>query len=150
MADLKRMGEEAGFEAVGTYIASGNLLFRSDESEAAVRAALEARLEAYAGKRVAIHVRTAEELAALVARNPFPDRAPNRVLAILIEGAPPADTLERITGRQGEEIALGLREIFVHYGEGQADSKLRIPAAAQGTARNMNTLARLAARTAAL
>ena len=150
MADLKRMGEEAGFEAVSTYIASGNLVFRSDKSESAVRKLLEEKLEAYAGKRVAVHVRTAEELAALIKRNPFPDRPPNRVLAMLIEGTPPADTLERVAGQRDEEIALGEREIFVHYGEGQADSKLRIPAAADGTGRNMNTIAKLAELTAKL
>jgi uncharacterized protein (DUF1697 family) len=150
MADLKRMGEEAGFEAVSTYIASGNLIFRSDYDESAVRKALEDKLEVYAGKRVAVHVRTAEELAALIKRNPFSDRPPNRVVAMLIEGAPPADTLDRVSGRQEEEIALGAREIFIHYGDGQADSKLRIPAAADGTGRNMNTIAKLAELTAKL
>ncbi|MBO9579806.1 MAG: DUF1697 domain-containing protein [Sphingobium sp.] len=148
MADLKRMGEEAGFEAVATYIASGNLIFRSDKSESAVRKALEEKLAAYAGKRVTVHVRTAEELAALARRNPFAHCPPNRVIAILIEKAPPADTLEGVTGQGEEEIALGEREIFVHYGEGQANSKLRIPAASDGTGRNMNTIAKLAALTA--
>jgi uncharacterized protein (DUF1697 family) len=150
MADLKRLAEEAGFEAVSTYIASGNLIFRSDKSESVVRRALEEKLEAYAGKRVAIHVRTAEELAALAKRNPFARCPPNRVVAMLIEDAPPADALERVRGRKEEEIALGEREIFIHYGEGQADSKLRIPAAADGTARNMNTIAKLAELTAKL
>ncbi|HEY1125431.1 MAG TPA: DUF1697 domain-containing protein [Sphingobium sp.] len=150
MVDLKRMGEEAGFESVSTYIASGNLIFRSDADETAVRNAIEKRLEAYAGKRVAVHVRTAEELADLVKRNPFPQCPPNRVVAMLIEGAPPADALERVSGRKDEDIALGEREIFIHYGEGQADSRLRIPAAADGTARNMNTIAKLAELTAKL
>jgi len=46
MAELTRIGEEAGFAQVRTYIASGNLLFDSDKEEATVKAALEARLEA--------------------------------------------------------------------------------------------------------
>ena len=150
MADLKRMGEEAGFEAVSTYIASGNLIFRSDKGEAAVRALLEEKIAAYAGKPVAVHVRTAEELAALSARNPFPDSPPNRVVAILLDGAPPGDAIETVKGRKDEELVLGEREIFVFYGDGMADSKLRIPAADTGTARNMNTVAKLAALTAAL
>lgn len=150
MADLKRLGEEAGFEGVSTYIASGNLIFRSGESEGVVRKAIEEKLEAYAGKRVAVHVRTAEELADLVRRNPFAQCPPNRVVAMLIEGAPPADALEHVSGRKDEEIALGEREIFIHYGDGQADSRLRIPAAADGTARNMNTIAKLAELTAKL
>ena len=37
-----------------------------------------------------------------------------------------------------------MREIYVHYGEGMGKSKLRIPAAKAGAARNMNTVAKLA------
>ncbi len=148
MADLKRMAQDAGFEAVATYIASGNLVFRSALGEAAVRAALEDRLAAYAGKRVDVFVRTAGELAALAARNPFAGRAPNRVVALLLHEAPPADFMARVTGQDAEEIVPGEREIFVHYGEGMARSRLRIPV--QCTARNMNTVAKLAALTAAL
>jgi uncharacterized protein (DUF1697 family) len=41
-------------------------------------------------------------------------------------------------------MALGDREIFVHYGKGMGRPKLRIPAARTSTARNMNTVAKLA------
>jgi uncharacterized protein (DUF1697 family) len=41
-------------------------------------------------------------------------------------------------------MRLGKREIYVHYPSGMGRSKLRIPAAKAGTARNMNTVARLA------
>jgi len=145
MADLKRIGEKAGFARVRTYIASGNLLFDSDGNEAAVKAALEARLEAHAGKRIGVLVRAAAEMAAVGAANPFPDAAPNRVVAIFLDDAPPADALDRVTGRQNEELRLGEREIYVHYGDGMAHSKLRIADAREGTARNMNTVAKLAA-----
>ena len=47
-------------------------------------------------------------------------------------------------------MQLGVREIYVHYGSGMADTRLRIPAAATGTTRNMNTVAKLAAMSAAL
>ncbi len=43
-----------------------------------------------------------------------------------------------------ERVALGEREIYVHYSSGIGGSKLRIPAALAGTARNMKTVARLA------
>jgi uncharacterized protein (DUF1697 family) len=49
-----------------------------------------------------------------------------------------------VSGQQTEEIALGTREIYVHYANGIANSKLKIQAAANGTARNMNTVATLA------
>lgn len=150
MADLKRMGVEAGFEAVSTYIASGNLIFRSDDDEATVRAAVERAIAAYAGKRVAVHVRSAADLKALLARNPYEHCAPNRTVAVLVDGPIPADAIEQARGRKDEEIALGEREIFIHYGDGMAHSRLGIPAGADGTARNINTLRKLAELTGAL
>ncbi len=50
----------------------------------------------------------------------------------------------RTRGQRDEQIQLGHREIYVHYGEGMSTSKLVIPAAKTGTARNMNTVATLA------
>ena len=58
--------------------------------------------------------------------------------------APPADTLAEIRGQKDEKVKLGRREIYVHYGDGMGTSKLVIPAAKTGTARNMNTIATLA------
>ena len=49
-----------------------------------------------------------------------------------------------------EKLRLGLREIYVYYADGQGESKLKIPAAGNGTARNMNTVAKLAEMAAAL
>ena len=144
MSELKAMCEDAGFEHVRTYIASGNVVFRSKATEAQVRAAIESRLQAYAGKFVAVHVRTAAEMTAVAAANPFPKAAPNRVVAIFLDAAPPANTLDSITGLTDEVVKLGKREIYVHYGDGMANSKMKIPAAKNGTARNMNTVAKLA------
>jgi uncharacterized protein (DUF1697 family) len=144
MAELKAMCEEAGFEAVETYIASGNVVFESPRPEGEVKQALEARLAAYAGRSVGALVRTAAEMAEVLAGNPFPDAAPNRTVAIFLDAAPPPDALETATGRADEALGLGRREIYVSYGAGMGTSKLKIPAAAAGTSRNMNTVARLA------
>lgn len=150
MSDLKRLCEQAGFGKVRTYIASGNVVFESEATEPQVKAILEAALAAYAGKPVRVLVRTAAEMAAVLAGNPFPDAAPSRAVAIFLDELPMGDALERITGKNDEEVRLGRREIYVHYGSGMADSKLRIPAATSGTARNINTVAKLAAMAAAL
>jgi uncharacterized protein (DUF1697 family) len=144
MSDLKAICEELGFGAIRTYIASGNVVFASRKSEAAVKAALEKRLEAYAGKPVGVLVRTAVEMAQVLADNPFPKAAPNRTMAVFLDRAPPADTLAGVRGQKDEEIRLGRREIYIHYGEGMGKSKLVIAAAKAGTARNMNTVAVLA------
>ncbi len=145
MSELKAICEAAGFADVRTFIASGNVIFGSAKSEAQIKAALEARLKAHAGKPVGVLVRTAAELAAVLRANPFPEAAPNRTLAVFLDKPPPATCLAEISGQAGEEVRLGKREIYVHYGEGMAKSKLRIPAAADGTARNMNTIAKLTA-----
>jgi uncharacterized protein (DUF1697 family) len=148
MTDLKAMCEAAGFKAVRTYIASGNVVFESKLSETAVRKELERRLLAYAGKPVGVMVRTAAEMAEVSARNPFPHAPANHTVAIFLDAAPPADVLDSVSGRVDEEVGVGRREIYVTYGANMARSKLRIPAAKNGTARNMNTVAKLAAMAA--
>jgi uncharacterized protein (DUF1697 family) len=150
MSDLKSLCEELGFTNVRTYIASGNVVFASRKFEAAIKASLEKRLEAYAGKPLGVAVRSAAEIAQILADNPFPKLAPNRTVAIFLDHAPPPDTLAGIRGRKDELVELGRREIYVYYGEGMGKSKLVIPAAKTGTARNMNTVATLAEMAASL
>jgi uncharacterized protein (DUF1697 family) len=144
MADLRSICVDAGFTRVETYIASGNVVFDSRASAARVKAELEARLLAYAKKPVGVIVRTAAEIAALLATNPFPRAEGKFTHVIFLDAPPPRDALDRAVGRLNEEMRLGRREIFVHYPTGMGKSKLRIPAARSGTARNMNTVTRLA------
>jgi uncharacterized protein (DUF1697 family) len=150
MAELKNFCEELGFAQVRTYIASGNVVFESPQSEAAIKTALERRLEQYAGKPVGVLVRTAAELAEVARRNPYTEAPGNRVVAIFLDAPPDATTLHNLKHHKDEQLTLGAREIYVHYGEGMADSKLVIPAAKIGTARNLNTVAKLAALAAEL
>ncbi|AWV07916.1 DUF1697 domain-containing protein [Marilutibacter maris] len=143
MADLRALCVEAGFSDVRTYIASGNVVLRSTLPPDRVKATLERALETYMGRPVGVMVRTARELAGVLEDNPFPDAAPNRVVAVFLDAAPPADALMSVGGQRDERLALGRREIYIDYGSGMADSKLKVPASASGTARNMNTIARL-------
>ena len=150
MSELKAMCDELGFTSAKTYIASGNVVFKSGKSEAAIKSALEKRLETYAGKPVGVLIRTAAEMAQVAADNPFPKLAPNRTMALFLGRAPAADALEGIRGQKDEKIRLGRREIYIHYGEGMGSSKLVVPAAKVGTARNMNTVTTLAKMAAEL
>jgi uncharacterized protein (DUF1697 family) len=143
MADLKAMCCDAGFARVETYIASGNVVFECKAPAARVKSDLEKRLLAYAGKPVGVLVRTATEMHAVLTANPFPNAAPKHTYAIFLDEPPPRDALEKAVGANGEEMQLGVREIYVYYGNGMGGSKLRIPAAKSGTARNMNTVAKL-------
>lgn len=145
MQELKGIAEQLGFDNPRTYIASGNLIFASPKSEDAVRALLEKRLERHMGKPVPVMVRTASEMADVVAANPFTDAPGRRVLVTFLREPPPEDALEQARRLDGERLALGKREIYVDYcGTLLGRSKLVIPAGATGTARNMNTVAKLA------
>lgn len=148
MAELRAMCESIGCKQVRTYIASGNVVLDSRLGEASLKARLEDCLLNYAGKPVGVLIRSAAELAEVLAGNPFKAAAPNRTVAIFLDTKPPADTASQVSGLQGEELALGKREIYVHYSKGIAHSKLKIPAAQHGTARNMNTVATLVEWTA--
>jgi uncharacterized protein (DUF1697 family) len=149
MAGLKAICESAGFHAVRTYISSGNAVFLSNRDGPEVKAALEARLLSVTGIPVGVLVRTAAEMAEILARNPFPEAPGNRVTSIFLDHPTSSATLDGVTGQGSDEaIQLGHREIYVRYGAGMAASRLRIPAAKSGTARNMNTVAKLAAMAA--
>ena len=145
MAELRRIGEACGFANVRTFIASGNLLFDSDLGEAEAQARIEAGLEAFFGKSVAVFVRTATELAATAAANPFADDKPSRVMAHFIAWEPDAAMLAEARDVTGERMALGTRSIIISYGEGIGKTRLKLPAVRHGTARNMNSVAKLSA-----
>ena len=146
MADLKAIAEELGLESVRTYIASGNLVFRSNEPEEKLRQLLEKALRVHMTKDVSVMLRTAAELEKVVKTNPFTDQRGNSVQAFFMNEPPPRDLHETARNKADDErIATGPREVFVAYGErGIGRSRLRIPAAESGTARNMNTVAKLA------
>lgn len=146
MADLKSLCEAAGLHAVRTYIASGNVICDSPLGEDAIRKTLEPRLEAHFGRKVGVVVRTAAALSAVVASNPFADHPGNRVTVTFLDEPATPTMLDEVTGMGPDEaVSLGAREIYARYGSGMARSRLRIPAAARGTARNMTTVAALAA-----
>jgi uncharacterized protein (DUF1697 family) len=143
MSDLKALCEKMDLLNVRTFIASGNVVFKTKRTEKQIKASLEDALQKYMGKHVAVLVRTAAEMAQVLAKNPFSNCAANRTHVIFLDEPPPADALDNVVGRNDEDIKLGKREIYVYYGDGMAHSKLKIPAAKTGTARNINTVAKL-------
>lgn len=144
MDDLKRIAMELELDSPKTFIASGNLLFRSPNKEQALKRALEEAVGEHMGKRVEVMLRSASELEDVVAANPFEDEPANRVVAIFLDDKPPADAAANAKNVTDERLALGKREIYVHFPSGQGRSKLKLDARVTGTARNMNTVAKLA------
>ena len=144
MDELKRVAGELGLESPKTFIASGNLLFTSGEGEAAVKKALEKALTEHMGKPVDVMVRTAKEMGEAVKANPFAKEPGNRVVAIFFDEAPGDDAIKSAKNGANERLAPGKREIYVHYPDVQGRSQLKLGTKAPGTARNMNTVAKLA------
>ena len=144
MAELRSLCEQAGLSSVRTYIQSGNVVFESAQSEAEAKTVLEATVGERLGKRARVIVRSAAEMRSVLDRNPFPDAEPKKVAVHFFDEPADATSLVGVTAPGGEEIVAAGREIYVYYPEGMGRSKLKLPAAAPGTARNINTVAKLA------
>ena len=151
MADLKAVCDELGFAGAKTFIQSGNVVFRSDLPEPAVQAKLEQALAAKLGKAPGVLLRSRRQLDDIAARaERFLDAKPNLLLITFLPEPPPADALDKLVAPDGEEVRIDGREIYVHYPNGSGRSKLKLPALRPGTARNLNTIRKLAEMAAAM
>lgn len=150
MADLKDICTQAGFGSAKTYIASGNVVFTSDRGEADIRKELEARIAGHTGQSIRVLVRTAAEVADVARRNPFRSAPGNQVMALFTDEPVPGKPEEIAAGLANERIAPGRRELYIHYPDGMGRSRLRLPTEKSGTARNMNTVIKLALMAKAL
>jgi uncharacterized protein (DUF1697 family) len=144
MKDLSGLCTGLGFADVRTYIQSGNVVFRSDLPEGRIRKVLEAALAERLGKPIDVMVRSASELRAVLAANPFPEAPPSRVAVVFCSNPVPKSALAEVIAPGGEQAALGKRELYIFYPDGMGRSKLKLPAAlGRTTARNINTVAKL-------
>jgi uncharacterized protein (DUF1697 family) len=155
MADLRAWLAELGFAEPRSLLQSGNLVFRSE----ATGAALEALLEREAIPRLSFAtdflVRIADEWRALVAANPHADMArddPSHLVVMPLKQAPgPADVAALQGAIQGREVVRAVgRELYITYPDGIGASRLTIQVierrlGVRGTARNWNTVTGLAA-----
>lgn len=141
--------EAAGFQAVRTYIQSGNVVFRSASGDPGALAAKVARLVARKfGCAPAVLVISKAQLAAAIRANPFPDAQQNhKLLHLYFFDSPPQspdiDSLRRVeAGREAFALEGGV--FYLWTPDGFADSVLRsrierclgVPA----TARNWRTV----------
>jgi len=155
MAELRAMVTGLGFSDVRTLLQSGNLVFRGDGEDEAV----EARLEAESEKRFGFHadflVRDLDEWDAVIASNPFTDEArndPARLMVVTLKAPTGAEGLAALRAAiKGREYADAKgRAVYIVYPDGQGESKLIITVieralGVRGTARNWNTVLKLAA-----
>jgi uncharacterized protein (DUF1697 family) len=149
MTALVALCRDCGLDNVRTYIQSGNAVFASNLSEAEIVSRLEAALAELMGGTIAVMVRSRAELAAILARNPFPDGDPARVTVTFLKSPCPQEIVGAFPISGPEVIKAGIREVYIHYPNGIGRSKLKLPPTVIGTARNLNTVMKIVAMTEA-
>ncbi|MDE2384981.1 MAG: DUF1697 domain-containing protein [Alphaproteobacteria bacterium] len=145
MSELRAICEGLGFTAVQTYIASGNVVFETKLAAPAAKEKLSLALDKHMGKPVGVFLRDAAGLRTLLDENPFPQADGARHMIILLDETPNAEMIANARFITDEDIRPGTAALHVHYPTGQGASKLKIPGAQQGTARNRNTIIKMLA-----
>lgn len=149
MSDLRALFQDAGATQVTTFIQSGNVVFSHPaRSASALEKDLEHRLAAMAGFDIAVMIRTAAQLGAVIDDAPFPKAALSTVHVAFLKQRPTREAQRALeaTAAPGEEVAFGEREAYLRLPKGvgraklpSALSKLRTPA----TVRNWRTVTKL-------
>ena len=157
MADLKRMFEELGLQPVQTYIQSGNVLFRSDKEEEALRKTIEQEFARIFGFPVIVVLRTVTQLEEIIRDCPFSKEAiaeaerasaaESLYVALLLQ-APAAVSVERLhTYRsKNDEFYITGRDVYLLFHHSIRDSKLAnnlSKLAVPMTVRNWKTVTKL-------
>jgi uncharacterized protein (DUF1697 family) len=152
MPALRALLTGAGFEDVRTYVQSGNVVVSSDAPAAQLGSECERLLAERFGFDVDVIVRTRDELAEVVRRNPLEQVAtdPKRYQVSFLEAEPDSEAVAKIAEAKVEPerlVAIG-RELYAWHPEGIGRSKLWAKLAGtalgvRGTARNWTTVTTL-------
>ncbi len=154
-ADLRALAADLRLEDARTFVQTGNLVFRSARTGAALEAQIEQAFAARFGYAAEVMARTDDEWRAALAANPhaqMAERDPGHLVVMALKSAPEPDAVAAlqaaIAGR--ETLAAVGRELFIAYPDGIGTSKLtgaliERRLRVRGTARNWNTATKLAA-----
>lgn len=152
MADLRRLLHELGYDDAVTHLQSGNAILTSRKRPATVKRELERALADELGLETVVFVRTRDELADVVRRDPLGDVAsnPSRYLVSFLSGKPPASfkrAVEAAVTSPDRAVVSG-RELYSWHPNGLQRSKLitllgREELGVTATSRNWNTVRRL-------
>ena len=150
MADLRALFEGLGLERARTHIQSGNVLFASDQPEAALIAILETAIAARFGFEVPVLIRSRTELADVAKAHPVsgPGVEPKALMVAFLDRA--ADGALDPDTYLPDRFSWAGRHLYLHYANGSARSKLtnatiEAKLGVVSTIRNWRTVQRLAA-----
>lgn len=134
MADLRQLFVGLGFADVSSYIQSGNVVFTSEVTDAAKLAAdIEGQILAMFGFAAPVVLRTARQLGAVAAANPFVAGGAEAGVSVGFLAATPdpervrslgADPLADPTAAGGDEFSVSGQEVYLHHPNGYGRTKL--------------------------
>jgi uncharacterized protein (DUF1697 family) len=149
MPELRSTLTQAGFDDVRTYLQSGNVVLRSDETPEELSARCRALIATHLGLDIDAVARTGQDLTQIVKRNPLGDVAtnPKRYQVSFLADAPDPETVGTLAelAIESERFVHIGREFYAWHPEGVARSKLWNALAGRGlgvtaTSRNWTTV----------
>ena len=154
VGEQRTMAEALGLGNPRTLMASGNLVVESDRDPADLEKAIEAETEKRFGRVIETIVRTPSQWAAMMMANPFPDQArdaPSRLLLMVMKDGIKPGAVDALMAfaRGDEQVREAGGELWFWHPDGIGQSKMSEKAQPRligtGTARNWNTVNKLAA-----
>lgn len=157
MSDLREMFADLGFPGATTLLQSGNVVFDGGRKRPArLEQLLERETATRFGAAVDYCIRRDDEWRSIVAANPFnaeAKNAPKHLVAMLLKSAPAVSAVKELRAaiKGPERIHCEGRDLYIVYPAGIGTSKLtnrviESRLATRGTARNWNTVVKLAER----
>ncbi len=151
MPDLRKALGEAGYEDVATLVQSGNIVLTSPKKPETLEREITELVEAEFGVDAATVVRTRDELAGVIERNPIADgpSIPKLFQVTFFAEEPDAKRVTELVEQDfgDEQIEVIGREAYAWHPEGiqrsRAARELGKALGPGGTARNWNTVTRL-------
>jgi len=157
MADLRQLFEALGFANVATFIASGNVIFASDERDlVALEQQIETHLHQALGYRVATFLRPTTELAGIEQRHPFQAAAQaddTTLYVAFLKTSPSPETQTKLLACRNaiDDFYFDQRELFwlvqrSFQASTFSGARLEKMLGGEATVRNISTVRKLAAK----
>jgi len=149
MEELRALCTKLKFKGAQTFIQSGNVIFRcSETNETALAKKIGEAIEKKFGFRPEVMLRTADEMRAVIAANPFKKRKdvpPDRMLVHFLPSNPAEEVRTKLNDTEKiEEVHFKGREIYIYFPNGIGRSDLRSvldrTLKKTATARNFNSV----------